>query len=110
MQTHLPESRVVKAFSTVFFKHLATLGRPAGAPDRSCLPIAGDNATAKRSVAALIDSLGYDTYDAGSLAESRRFAPGTPAQLAHLDPVGMFAAPGRPVSMADLVKLLGEVR
>ncbi|MBE1486313.1 hypothetical protein [Plantactinospora soyae] len=37
-------------------------------------------------------------------------APGTPAQLAHLDPIGMFTAPGRPVTAADLVKLLEEVR
>ncbi|MEV4799312.1 NAD(P)-binding domain-containing protein [Nonomuraea sp. NPDC049421] len=110
LQAHLPESYVVKAFSTVFFRHLATLGRPAGAPDRSCLPIAGDDPAAKRTVAALIDSLGYDTYDLGLLAESRSFAPGTPAQLAHLDPAGMFAAPGRPVAAARLVELLGEAR
>ncbi|WP_422773672.1 NADPH-dependent F420 reductase [Plantactinospora sp. WMMC1484] len=110
LQTHLPESHVVKAFSTVFFGHLATLGRPVGAADRSCLPIAGDASAAKRRVAALIDSLGYDTYDVGALAESRRFAPGTRAQLAHLDPVGMFTAPGRPVTAADLVKLLDEAQ
>ena len=110
LHTHLQESRVVKAFSTVFFKHLATLTRPAGAPDRSSLPIAGDDAAAKQSVAALIDSLGYDAYDVGPLAESRRFAPDTPAQLAHLDPAGMFAAPGRPATTADLVKLLENAR
>ncbi|MFD3522430.1 NADPH-dependent F420 reductase [Streptomyces sp. NPDC058653] len=106
LQTHLTGSHVVKAFSNIFFKHLATLGRPSGAPDRSALPIAGDDATAKRAVAALIDSLGYDAYDAGPLAESRRFAPGTPAHHAYLDPAGMFAAPGRPASADDLAKLL----
>ncbi|MEV5819115.1 hypothetical protein AB0L22_08070 [Micromonospora haikouensis] len=46
------------------------------------MPIAGDDAAAKTVVAGLIDSLGYDTYDVDPLAESRRFAPGTPAQLA----------------------------
>ncbi|WP_085066259.1 ester cyclase [Catenuloplanes japonicus] len=106
LQRHLTGSHVVKAFSTVFFAHLATLGRPAGAADRSALPIAGDDADAKKAVTALIDSLGYDAYDAGPLAESRRFAPGTPAQLAHLDPDGMFAAPGRPVSPERLATLL----
>ena len=54
----------------------------------------------------MIDSLGFDAYDVGPLAESRRFAPGTPAQLAYLDPDGMFAAPGRPASAADLAALL----
>jgi predicted dinucleotide-binding enzyme len=110
LQAHLEDSAVVKAFSTVFFKHLADLVRPPGAPDRSAVPIAGDDAAAKRAVAALVDSLGYDAYDVGPLAESRRFAPGTPAQLAHLDPEGMFAAPGRPATSADLAALLDEVK
>jgi predicted dinucleotide-binding enzyme len=110
LHTHLRDSRVVRAFTTVFFAHLAALRRPVGAPDRSSLPIAGDDAAAKQSVAALIDSLGYDAHDVGPIAESRRFAPGTPAQLAHVDPVGGFAVPGRPVSAADLAGLLGAAR
>lgn len=110
LQTHLKDSSVVKAFSTVFFKHLPELARPAGAPDRSAVPIAGDDAAAKTVVAGLIDSLGYDTYDVGPLAESRRFAPGTPAQLAYLDPDGMFTAPGRPAGVAELAALLDEVK
>ena len=110
LQAHLTGSYVVKAFSTVFFKHLADLVRPAGAPDRSAVPIAGDDGAAKVAVAGLIDSLGFDAYDVGSLAEGRRFAPGTPAQLAYLDPNGMFSAPGRPATSADLVALLDEVK
>jgi predicted dinucleotide-binding enzyme len=110
LQAHLKDSSVVKAFSTVFFKHLPELARPTGAPDRSAVPIAGDNAAAKMVVADLIDSLGYDAYDVGPLAESRRFAPGTPAQLAYLDPDDMFSAPGRPATSADLAALLDEVK
>ncbi|MGA5375991.1 NADPH-dependent F420 reductase [Streptomyces griseoincarnatus] len=110
LQAHLKDSFVVKAFSTVFFKHLPELARPAGAPDRSAVPIAGDDAAAKTVVASMIDSLGYDTYDVGPLAESRRFAPGTPAQLAYLNPDGMFTAPGRPAGVAELAALLDEVK
>ncbi|MEU4163130.1 NAD(P)-binding domain-containing protein [Actinoplanes sp. NPDC026670] len=106
LQAHLPGSRVVKAFSTVYFAHLPALARPAGAADRSTLPIAGDDPSARKAVAGLLDSLGYDAYEVGPLAESHRFAPGTPAQHAHLDPAGLLAAPGRPVSAADLAKLL----
>ncbi|WP_067509503.1 NADPH-dependent F420 reductase [Actinoplanes sp. TFC3] len=106
LQSHLRDAYVVKAFSNVFFRHLPQLARTAGAPDRSAVPIAGDSATAKAAVATLIDSLGFDAYDVGPLAESRRFAPGTPAQLAYLDPDGMVAAPGRPASAADLAALL----
>ncbi|MFD0332294.1 NADPH-dependent F420 reductase [Streptomyces erythrogriseus] len=110
LQAHLKDSFVVKAFSTVFFKHLPELARPAGVPDRSAVPIAGDDAAAKTVVASMIDSLGYDTYDVGPLADSRRFAPGTPAQLAYLDPDGMFTAPGRPAGVAELAALLDEVK
>src|SRR3954451_5801472 len=43
LQRHLPESHVVKAFNSIFFKQLGTLQRPSGDPSRSVLPIAGDD-------------------------------------------------------------------
>jgi predicted dinucleotide-binding enzyme len=78
LQAHLAQSNVVKAFNNILFKHLAVLGRPAGAEDRTTLPIAGDNAEAKAHAAELINILGYDTYDVGPLTESWRFQPGMP--------------------------------
>ncbi|MEV0039558.1 NAD(P)-binding domain-containing protein [Streptomyces sp. NPDC050804] len=78
LQEHLPESKVVKAFNNIFFKHLASLARPTGAPDRTALPIAGDDPEAKASATRLLDLLGYDVVDVGPLAESWRFEPGTP--------------------------------
>jgi hypothetical protein len=39
---HLPGALVVKVFNNIFFKHLLNLARPAGASDRSYLPIAGE--------------------------------------------------------------------
>ena len=72
LQAHLPESHVVKVFNNIFFQHLAVLGRPAGAEDRSALAIAGDDAEAKKKVAGLLDELGYDTLDLGPLAEGWR--------------------------------------
>jgi len=109
-QHHLPESFVVKALSNMFFKHLAQLSRPAGAADRSVLPIAGDDPTAKATVATLLDSLGYDSLDIGALVENRRFAVfGAPANQAHLDPDGGFTAPGRPVTADRLRQLLDQV-
>jgi hypothetical protein len=70
---------LVKAFNNVFFKHLLSLARPAGAADRSYLPIAGDSAPAKAAVTEFIDSIGYSVVDAGPLADSWRQATGTPA-------------------------------
>ncbi|WP_329133752.1 NAD(P)-binding domain-containing protein [Streptomyces sp. NBC_01476] len=79
LQDHLPDAHVVKAFNNIFFKHLAALPRPAGAADRTSLPIAGDDADAKAHATELLDLLGYDAVDAGPLDEGRRFEPGTPA-------------------------------
>ncbi len=78
-QRHLPGSTVVKAFNNIFFRHLASLPRPAGATDRTALPIAGDDAEAKRTVTTFLDTIGYDTVDIGPLSESWRLEPGRPA-------------------------------
>ncbi|WLW58321.1 NADPH-dependent F420 reductase [Streptomyces sp. YU58] len=78
VQRHLADSHVVKAFNNISFRSLLTLARPAGAPDRSALPIAGDDPTAKTEAAELLDSLGYDTVDIGTLADSWRSEPNTP--------------------------------
>jgi predicted dinucleotide-binding enzyme len=75
---YIPDTRLVKAFNNIFFKHLLSLGRPAGSPDRSYLPIAGDSAPAKTAVTEFIDSIGYSVVDAGQLADSWRQATGTP--------------------------------
>jgi len=79
VQSHLPDSQVVKAFNNIYFKHLATLARPAGAEDRTTLAIAGDDEAAKQTVTDLLDDLGYDAHDAGPLAEGWRFQRDTAA-------------------------------
>jgi 8-hydroxy-5-deazaflavin:NADPH oxidoreductase len=80
VQRHLAGAHVVKAFNTILARHLYALARPAGSPDRSALPIAGDPA-AKAKAAQLLDTLGWDSVDAGSLAQSWRLQSGTPAFL-----------------------------
>ncbi len=42
--------------------------RPARAPDRTTLMIAGDDAEAKRTAGEFLDRIGYDVFDTGSLA------------------------------------------
>ncbi|WP_328935385.1 MULTISPECIES: NAD(P)-binding domain-containing protein [unclassified Streptomyces] len=79
LQRYVPDALLVKAFNTIFFKHLLSLSRPSDAPDRSYLPIAGDSAPAKATVTEFLDSIGYGVVDTGSLADSWRQAPGTPA-------------------------------
>ena len=88
LQRYLTGAHVVKVFNNIFFKHLASLARPSGADDRTALPIAGDDASAKAAVAAFLDSIGYDTVDGGSLADSWRQEPGTPV---YGNPYGPFS-------------------
>ncbi|MFC8665205.1 NADPH-dependent F420 reductase [Streptomyces sp. NPDC057199] len=77
VQEHLAGAKLIKAFNSISDHHIASLTRPAGAADRTALPIAGDDAQAKASAADLIGRLGFDIVDAGSLAESWRFEPET---------------------------------
>jgi predicted dinucleotide-binding enzyme len=79
LQRHLPTSKVVKGFNNIYFEHLRALARPSSAPDRSALPIAGDDPDARATVVTFLDAIGYDVVDVGPLAESWRFEPGAPA-------------------------------
>ncbi|WP_330459920.1 NAD(P)-binding domain-containing protein [Streptomyces sp. NBC_00820] len=69
---------VVKAFNGTYAQDILDRHRPAGAPDRLALPVAGDDPAAKAKVRALIDELGFDTVDSGTLDDSWRQQPGTP--------------------------------
>ncbi|MGW4822313.1 NADPH-dependent F420 reductase [Streptomyces sp. NPDC004227] len=69
---------VIKAFNGTYAQDLLERPRPAGAPDRMALPVAGDDEAAKAKVRALIDQLGFDTVDTGGIDDSWRQQPGTP--------------------------------
>ncbi|UIR22666.1 NAD(P)-binding domain-containing protein [Streptomyces spinosirectus] len=83
-ESHL-QRPLVKAFNTIIAGHLRTLGRPAGAPDRIALPVAGDDPQTKAVVIDLADQLGFDGIDAGGLDDSWRQQPGTPVYTTDLD-------------------------
>jgi 8-hydroxy-5-deazaflavin:NADPH oxidoreductase len=71
--THFPGGKVVKAFNTIWFKHLAENGNTRLPPeDRRVIPIAGDDADAKMRVSKLIEEIGFGPLDTGSLREGSR--------------------------------------
>ena len=70
---------VIKAFNNLTADSLVRKGLPKGAKNRIALPVAGDDAQAKRLVMDLVEAVGFDAFDAGSLSESWRYQPGTPA-------------------------------
>ena len=77
---HLPGSRLVKAFNTMYYQTLATEGRPeAPAEERLVLFVAGDDEEAKATVSELIEEIGFSPVDTGSLGEGgRKQEPGSP--------------------------------
>ena len=83
---------VVKAFNNIYARHLLERGKPKGAAGRIALPVAGDDPRAKDVVIRLLDELGFDGVDGGSLDESWRQQPGTPVYGTDLDVPGVTRA------------------
>ncbi len=75
----VPGARIVKAFNTIFYKRLASEGKPKDEQDRLAIPVASDDPAAKRVVMDLIDEIGFDPVDNGGLVEGgRKQQPGSP--------------------------------
>jgi predicted dinucleotide-binding enzyme len=98
-----PESRwveqqlgrpVVKAFNNIYAAHLQNNGKPAGTAGRIALPVAGDDARAKQVVMKLIDEIGFDAVDAGTMDESWRQQPDSPVYGKDYDVAGVRRALG----------------
>lgn len=83
---------VIKVFNNIYAQHLLENGKPHGTAGRIALPVAGDDVAAKKLVMALVDQLGFDPVDAGSLAESWRQQPGTPVYCGDFDAAGVRKA------------------
>jgi predicted dinucleotide-binding enzyme len=78
VQAHLAGARVVKTLNHIGYHELETDGTPPGTPGRRALAVAGDDPDARAVVAELVERLGYDAVDAGSLAAGAALEPGTP--------------------------------
>jgi len=65
-------ARVVKAFNTTGAENMAAL---RDFPSRPMMPVAGDDAEAKKLVLRLAEDLGFEPVDAGPLVASRLLEP-----------------------------------
>ena len=67
---HLRGARIVKGFNTIWFEHLKTQG-DTNTPieERRAIFIAGDDAEAKKTVARLIEEIGFAAVDTGDLRD-----------------------------------------
>ena len=94
---HLDGSHLVKALNTLEAGALEDGARSAGDHSRLALLLAGDDGRAKRTVAELLDEIGFDPVDAGTLAEGGRLLqPGSPVYGAELTNVEAREALGLP--------------
>lgn len=75
---------VIKVFNNILEYSLKHKGKAAGEHGRIAIPVAGDNKEHKKVAALLVDQTGFDTVDGGSLSESWRQQPGTPAYCTEL--------------------------
>lgn len=92
----LRESTVVKSLNHVGYHDLEEYAQASGARDRRALGVAGDDGVAVRSVAELVDHLGYDPIRVGDLSAGRILQPGGPVFGIVLAPTDFERAVGAP--------------
>lgn len=74
---NVPGARLVKSFNTMYYETLANEGRSEN-EDRLVLFVAGDDEDAKETVSKLIEEIGFEPIDTGSLREGgAKQHPGT---------------------------------
>jgi len=76
VQQFLSGARVVKGFNHMGYHDLDAGARPIGAPDRKAIGIAGDSAPDLNAVADLVNTIGFDAVDVGTLRDSISLQPG----------------------------------
>jgi len=79
VRMQLPGAKLVKAFNTIHYQHLAMHSHPDLPMEaRHAIFIAGDDPEAKAAVSQLIEEIGFAPVDTGSLQEGgRKQQPGT---------------------------------
>ncbi|SNC77568.1 hypothetical protein SAMN06265337_4159 [Hymenobacter gelipurpurascens] len=103
---------LLKAFNNLLAETIADGGTAPGTPGRIALSIAGDDERAKHILSDLCNDLGFDVVDGGTLADSWRQQPGTPAYCTELTAPELTqalaaAVPGKAPRLRD--EIIGEL-
>lgn len=89
-----PRARFVKSLNHLGYHDMEDDPLPPGDPLRRALAVVGDDADARSAIAAIIDDIGFDAVDGGSLANGVVLEPGHPAfgrELSAAELEAMFA-------------------
>ena len=84
VQRHLVGAKVVKAFNHIQAAAITEHAQPAGTAGRRALVAASDFPEATALVTELYDAIGFDTVDAGPLADSWRIERDRPGYVIRL--------------------------
>ncbi len=75
---------IIKAFNNQLAYTLEFKGTPEGTSGRIALAIAGNDLSQKQIIMDVVNELGFDAVDSGSLSDSWRIQPGNPAYCTEL--------------------------
>ena len=68
---------VVKVFNSILATSIKDMAKPSGEKNRIAIAVSGDNAKAKKIMFELVDELGFDSFDIGTIAQSWKQQPGS---------------------------------
>jgi predicted dinucleotide-binding enzyme len=69
---------VVKVFNSILATSINNFAKPKGEKNRIAIAVSGDDTKAKEVVFQLVDELGFDPFDVGSIGQSWKQQPGSP--------------------------------
>ncbi|MEK4343746.1 MULTISPECIES: NADPH-dependent F420 reductase [Paenibacillus] len=75
---------IIKAFNNQLAYTLENKGTLEGTSDRIAMAVAGNDLSQKQIIMDVVNELGFDAIDSGSLSDSWRQQPGTPAYCTEL--------------------------
>jgi predicted dinucleotide-binding enzyme len=75
---------IAKAWNAILASSFANNGKSSGTENRIAIPIAADREIDRKITIQLVEETGFDVFDTGSLADSWRQQPGSPAYCTDL--------------------------
>lgn len=76
---------VIKVFNSILAESIRDLGRPKGEKHRIAMAVSGDDPKAKELVFELVEELGFDPFDIGTIAQSWKQQPGSSIYCRDID-------------------------